>query len=246
MRKARQKSKAGYYHVMIRGVNKQDIFYDELDRIYFKLLMKKFGKKYKIRYHAYVLMDNHVHLLFDDFCDNLSSFMQVLCSVYAKYFNRKYDRIGHLYQDRFASETVENNGYLVVVCRYILLNPQRAGICKASEYKWSSYDSYKKKKSLIYKELIIEMFSSISKFYEYIEENNDDKCLELELRPSEKQAFYVETIKKILKKTNPIIQPDLPRNIILRKLKKLRAAGLSINVISRITGIGKYLVQLSS
>ncbi len=245
MRKARQRSKSGYYHTMIRGVNKQDIFYDDADKSYFKKLMKKFGRKYKIRYHGYVLMDNHVHLLFDDFSNNLSSFMQVLCSVYAKYFNRKYDRIGHLFQDRFASEVIENNGYLVVVLRYILLNPEKANISKAKNYKWSSYWCYKKKDNLIHEGLIQGMFSSINQLYEFINKENDDECLEIELRPSEKHDFLIQKVKKILNSDNPIIPPDSPREEIINLIKKLRAAKLSIDMISRITGIGRYLVSLA-
>lgn len=243
MRKARIKSEAGYYHTMIRGVNKQNIFYDIEDRKFFLKLMKKFGKKYKIRFHAYVLMENHVHLLFDDFEDNISIFMQVLCSVYARYFNRKYDRIGHLFQDRFASEAIENNRYLVVVFRYIILNPEKAGICKASEYRWSSYHSFRKKSGLIYTEFLIGIFSSIAKLYEYLKVQNEDECLEIELRPSEKLEKQIEIVRKILKSNNPVIPPDIPKKEIIQKIKEIKRAGLSINTISRITGIGKYIVQ---
>lgn len=243
MRSARKISKSGYYHLVIRGVNKQNIFYEDADRIYFKFLMKKIGKKYKMRYHAYALMDNHVHLLVEDSDKKLSKFMQDLCSIYARYFNKKYDRIGHLYQDRFASEIIENNRYLVVVCRYILLNPEKAGMCKASLYKWSSYHSYKSPKRSLCRKMIPGLIGSLQEFYKYISEENNDECLEIGLRPSEKMERNIEIVKKILGRENPIIDPSMPKNRIIELIRKIKESGLSINNISRITGIGRYLVQ---
>lgn len=243
MRGSRRRSKSGYYHLVIRGVNKQNIFYEECDMIFFKLLMKKFGKKYSIIYHAYALMDNHVHLLIEDPKKNLSKFMQVLCSVYARYFNRKYDRIGHLYQDRFASETIENNGYLVIVCRYILLNPEKAGICKAHEYKWSSYNAYKSTDDIICKKVFPELLGKQESFYNYIQKENTDECLEIGLRPSEKAERNIQIVKKILGTENPIINPALSENEKLLLIKRMRKQGLSINTISRITGVGRYVVR---
>lgn len=243
MRRARVKSKSGYYHLVIRGVNKQNIFYEDADRQYFKTLMKRIGRKYKIVFHSYTIMDNHVHLLIEDSVNNLSKFMQVLCSVYARYFNRKYDRIGHLYQDRFASETIENNGYLVIVCRYILLNPEKAGICKAKDYRWSSYNSYASTKDFVSCRVFPGLLGSLESFYRYINEKNDDECLEIGLRPSEKAERNIEIVKKVLKCNNPIINSNLPKQKIIEIIRILRNRGLSINTISRITGIGRYIIQ---
>lgn len=245
MRKARKRSKSGFYHTMIRGVNRQNIFYDDADHYYFKKLMKKFGKKYKIRYHAYVLMDNHVHLLFDDPFDQLSAFMQVLCSVYARYFNRKYDRTGHLFGDRFASETVENNGYLVICCRYILQNPQKAGICRACDYRWSSYRCYRQNQRLISTKLMLSLFKNVSELYSFMDRNNDDECLDLELKKTEKEKSAIDKIKSILGTSSPLIDLTLPGAFIKYKLGLMRKSGLSINTISRITGARRYLVQKS-
>lgn len=243
MRKARVRKDKGRYHTIIRGVNKQNIFYEDSDKEYFLELMAKFGKKFAITYYTYVLMDNHVHLLFADKGNLLSKFMQILCSVYARYFNKKYDRIGHLFGDRFTSKIIIDDSHLLTALRYILQNPQKAGICKTKHYKWSSYKAFKKGSNLIDTKFILSMFASVSDFYDYVNEKNDDKELELELRPSEKHKEMIKKIKTILKTKSPIIKPDQPITEIRRKMKLLRNAGISIRTISRITGIGIHLIQ---
>lgn len=243
MRKARKRTKIGFYHAIIRGVDKQNIFYSEEDKKFFKNLMRKYGRKYKILYHAYCLLDNHVHLLFENPKENLSEFMQVIASVYARYFNKKYDRIGHLYQDRFASEIIENNGYYVIALRYILQNAKKAGLCKSINYKWNSYHCYKLKKSLITRDKIFNIFGSLSNLIYFLSESNDDECLDMSLRPSEKEDYNIEKICKLLQSKTPIIKPDLPKSEIVAKIKLLKLHGLSIRTISRITTVGKWIVQ---
>lgn len=243
MRKARKRSKTGYYHTIIRGVDKQNIFYSEEDKKFFKQLMKKYGRKYKMLFHAYCLLDNHVHLLIEDTKGNLSEFMQVLASVYARYFNKKYDRVGHLYQDRFASEIIENNGYFVIAVRYILQNAKKAGLCKSINYKWNSFHCYKLKYSLITKVKILSIFGTFENLVRFLSEDNDDECLDMSLRPSEKEHYNIKKICKLLKAENPIIKSDLPKSEIERKIRLLKNAGLSIRTISRITRIGKWIVQ---
>ena len=245
MRKARVRKDRGRYHTIIRGVNKQDIFYDNADREYFLELMARFGKKFGIIYYTYVIMDNHVHLLFADNSNLLSKFMQIICSVYARYFNRKYDRIGHLFADRFASKIINDDSQLLTSCRYILQNPQKAGICRASKYKWSSYNAYRKGSSLVDTKLIMSMFTSLDKLYKYMDETNDDSCLEIELRPSERHEQMVIKIMNLLQSDTPLINPALPKNQIRQQMRILKNAGLSIRNISRITGIGTYLIQTS-
>ena len=245
MRKSRIYSKTGLYHVVVRGVNKQNIFFDDDDRKFFLHLLKKFSQKYGIRIYAYCLMENHVHLEFEDPEFSISRFMQCVCSVYARFFNKKYDRIGHLFQDRYASEVIESDEYFLTVLRYILQNPEKAGVCKSYEYLWSSYRCYTYYRTFIKRKRIMIYFNCIKDFYSFINAYADAACLEIELRPSEKESDYITRVKKILESDNPIIKPDLSVELIKEKLRKLKKAGLSIRVISRITGIGKHLVQIA-
>ena len=87
-------------------------------------------------------MENHVHLLVNDQKKSTPLFMKKLGISYAQYFNRKYRRNGHLLQDRYLSEPVEDDAYLLTVFRYILNNPKKAGICDARSYPWNSNAQY--------------------------------------------------------------------------------------------------------
>lgn len=244
MRKNRLYSETGFYHVVIRGVNKQNIFYDSEDRMLFLSLLKRYEKKYAIRVHAFCLMDNHVHLEIEDSTHSLSVFMQGVCSVYARLFNRKYDRIGHLFQDRFASEVIKNESEFMAVFRYIMQNPMKAGLGDPLNYAWSSIH-FEKFSEYIYKDLILEKLQSRKQLADFILRTNNQLFLEIELRPSERVDQNIGLVKRILHTDNPIIKPDLPRQIISEKIRKLKKAGLSVRNIARITGIPRYIVQIS-
>ena len=127
---ARQKSSLGIYHIMIRGINKVDIFNDDMDRKVFMKYLLDFKKKYEIRILAYCLMSNHVHILIKDEHDLMSKAMQSISVKYSQYFNKRYERCGHLFQNRYKSEIVESLNYLVNVIDYIHLNPKKAGMVK--------------------------------------------------------------------------------------------------------------------
>ena len=127
---------------MIRGVNKQNIFLEDKDRQMFKRILFYYKRKLNCKIYAYCLMDNHVHLLFSDKEYVISDFMRNIGSVYAGEFNKKYKRVGHLFQDRFKSICVYDDVYLLRLIRYIHRNPERAGISKTEYYKWSSYKEY--------------------------------------------------------------------------------------------------------
>lgn len=243
MRKNRIYSETGYYHVVVRGVNKQNIFFDNEDRKLFINLIKKYCKRLNVKVHAYCLMDNHVHLELEDMEYNISVFMQSICSVYARMFNRKYDRIGHLFQSRFASEVINSNSYFLTVFRYILNNPIKAGICKGLDYEWSSFKYLWRKKSFIEKRFILDMFENKRLFFQYLLQEKNEVCLEIELRPSEKKEETVTLIKRLLCSDNPIIAPDLPKKVIVEKIRVLKKAKISFRMISRITGISMNIVQ---
>lgn len=243
MRKPRKYSKKGFYHTFSRGVNKQNIFYDDDDRNYFLDIVFKYADKYNIGIHTYVLMDNHFHLEFEDPDKNISKFMGLICSLYARFFNKKYDRTGHLFQERFGSECIEDIERLLDCCRYILRNPEAAGICKTEKYKWSSYKLYKKSKPRIRTSIILSQFNTIEKFYEFLEKENKSMFLDIEFRPSEKKKNIEKKIALIIGRDNPMIPPEWSLDKISISLKKLIAAGYSINTISRVTGVCKGLIR---
>ena len=136
-------SKTGTYHVMMRGNERKNLFLDEEDKQRFleTLFIKK--KETGFFLYAYCLMDNHVHLLIKESEESLATTMKRVNASYAFYFNQKYHRVGHLFQDRFKSEPIEDERYLMAVTRYIHNNPVKAGMVeKLEQYKWSSFRCY--------------------------------------------------------------------------------------------------------
>ncbi len=143
-----------YYHVYNRGVNRRKIFIDERDFIVFLSLLKRYlgeetkhdrsGRPYpnynkQIDLLAYCLMPNHFHLLVfqNDSSEAMTSLMRGLCTSYTMYFNRKYNRVGHLFQDRFKASLISDDTYLQHISRYIHLNPK-----EYRSYRWSSLRAY--------------------------------------------------------------------------------------------------------
>lgn len=127
-----------FLHVVIRGAGQQVLFEDDQDRRYFLGRLARYRKDVEVAILAYCLMDNHVHLLVRDAEENVSLLMQKLEISYAGYYNRKYDRSGHLFQGRYCSQAVADERHLISAFRYILQNPEKAGICPAAAYRWSS------------------------------------------------------------------------------------------------------------
>ena len=149
-RTARKTSRSNIYHVMLRGINRQDIFEDDEDRLQFMSILFRCKEISGFRLHAFVLMSNHIHLLLEPAGESLDMVFRRIGTRYAVWYNRKYQRAGHLFQDRFRSENVETEQYYQTVLRYILQNPMKAGMEKRpGSYRWSSYLAYEKGKSLL-------------------------------------------------------------------------------------------------
>ena len=138
---------AGYYHIINRGVDKMNIFKHPDDYEYFEELMCFYMKSYGITLHNYCLMSNHYHLLIEISQENLSKFMRQLNMNYAIYFNKKYKRVGHLWQGRFKSWYVTDDAYLYTLMLYIEQNPLKATMVQnLSDYPYSSYHHFLKNK----------------------------------------------------------------------------------------------------
>ena len=125
---AREKSRSGIYHVMLRGINKQNIFEEAEDYKKMMDLLRQRKEAGGITLYGYCLMSNHIHLLLREEKEPLNIEMKRIGSKYAIWFNTKYQRIGHLFQDRFKSEAVEDEPYFLTVLRYIHYNPVKAGL----------------------------------------------------------------------------------------------------------------------
>lgn len=132
-----------FYHVTSRGNQRGQIFWNDKDREEFKNVLKRTKERYGYLLHAYVLMNNHYHLLLETPHANLKQVMQNVNTSYTVYINRRHRRAGHLFQGRYKAFIVDKESYLLRLGRYIHLNPVRAGIVKRPEdYRWSSYREY--------------------------------------------------------------------------------------------------------
>ncbi|HEY7040258.1 MAG TPA: transposase [Methylomirabilota bacterium] len=130
----------GIYHVTARGNDRQAIFSDDADRSRFLIVLASVIARYRVRCHAYCLMGNHYHLLLETPDANLSVAMRQLNGVYTQRFNRRHERCGHVLQGRFGAALVGRHAHLHEVCRYIVLNPVRAGLVShPRDWVWSSF-----------------------------------------------------------------------------------------------------------
>jgi REP element-mobilizing transposase RayT len=128
------------YHVTSRGNAKQTIFLEKGDNHKFLKVLSTVVERFNWSCHAYCLMNNHYHLIVETPEGNLSRGMRQLNGVYTQVFNRRHGRVGHLFQGRYKAILVERDAYLLSLCRYIILNPVRAGFVKRpDQWRWSSY-----------------------------------------------------------------------------------------------------------
>jgi putative transposase len=130
----------GVYHIISRGNDRQIVFPADRDRELFLDVLAHTVERYGWLCHTYCLMGNHYHLLLETPRPNLSLGMRQLNGLYARRFNVRQGRCGHLFQARFRSILVEKESHLLTTSRYIVLNPVRAGLCAGpDEWRWSSY-----------------------------------------------------------------------------------------------------------
>jgi REP element-mobilizing transposase RayT len=132
-----------YHHITTRGVSRQDIFFDDEDHKVFLQQLAVSSQRWGVVYHGYCLMTNHYHLEVQTPEGHLSRALQWVNQTYASHVNRRYQRVGHLFQGRFKSVLVEAEAHLHELTRYVHLNPVRAGMVAVPvQYAWSSYRDY--------------------------------------------------------------------------------------------------------
>jgi len=239
-RVARKKSSTGYYHIMMRGVDRQKIFKEDCDYRFFEFLLKKYSSELNIALLAYCLMTNHFHILMKT--DQPALFIKKISSAYVKYFNQRYERIGHLFQERFKSEPVEDDVYLLTVTRYILQNPQKAGIAKYNEYCWNNWSEFLHP-TFCNTEIITDILRSRECLIEYMEQTGKDRCIGINeskyMDRDEVEAFIVNQYE-----LNSIDElHDFSREKQARILKELKAEGFSSVQIIDATGISRGIIQ---
>jgi len=209
----------GVYHVMSRGNNRQDIFLDDGDRRRFLATLRSVIELQNVLCHAYCLMGNHYHLLLDTPDANLSLAIRQLNGVYAQAFNRRHGRVGHVFQGRFTSRLVEKETYLLVVSRYIVLNPVRATLVPSpADWTWSSYRAhagYVEPPTLLTVDWLLTHFDTIDRhvarkaYRRFVHEGLNDPKLTLDDRPILGSDAFVANFRDRLHGAAPM--RDIPR-----------------------------------
>ncbi|WP_186576067.1 transposase [Aquibacillus kalidii] len=249
VRQSRKLSYNGMYHLMLRGINRQVIFEDDQDRIRFLDTLKRFKEVSGSQIYGYCLMDNHIHLLMKEIEETVSKVVQRISSSYVYWYNNKYDRCGHLFQDRFKSEPVEDPRYFLTVLRYIHQNPVKAGLSSSVfESNWTSIVEYLANPQIVDIDLALTLFSSdndksLQFFKEYMQQSNNDICLESHKKVAIPDADVIKHIEKLgIEKISTLQQLNKKsRDALLAELKKLD--GVTIRQLSRVTGISKSVID---
>lgn len=245
----RRKSSNGIYHIMFRGINRQTIFEDDQDKQRLLGTLKRYQTLSQFKLYGYCVMDNHFHLLLKEIAEPISLTMKRIGVSYVYWYNNKYSRSGHLFQDRFRSEPVETERYFKTVLRYIHQNPLKANLVKnIFECQWTSLKEYLGPSSMIDVDFVLDLFSpnrtkAIQIFTEYMQEDNEDQCLgeSLTVRTSDNEVRKHLNQLGILHSGSLQQMEKSQRNNVILQMKQIE--GISIRQLERITGISKSVIQ---
>lgn len=244
-RQARKYSQTGMYHIVFRGISRQNVFEEEKDYVKILNMIQKLKQEMNFEIYAYCLMNNHVHLLLKE-CNmgDISLIMRRLLTKYVGWFNRKYSRSGVLIANRYKSCPIEFSEYLLSVVRYIHYNPIKAKmVANINEYKWSSYSEYINKYGITDTEFVLTKFeNSIDAFSEF-HRCDVNESYHVSDRIGKSEEYVRLRIMKLTggKEPHEIAKlVKIERNEIIKQLR--RNEKFSIRQIERATGISRGII----
>jgi len=188
-------------------------------------------------------MGNHVHLLIKEEREALPHAMKRIGTSYVSWYNWQYNRKGHLFQDRYKSEPVEDDAYFLTVLRYIHQNPLKAGLPDdIASYRWSSYNEYISKPKTVNIEFALKMFhqerdKAIERFKRFNQEPNNDRYFEIPIKRktlSDKEVRHIVLGKYHIELATLQNTPAITQDKVLKYLKELD--GCSLRQVARLTG----------
>lgn len=248
----REQSEADLYHVYARGTGRRLIFEDDTDRIQYCRRMSRILDETKGGLYAWCLMGNHIHLVANMQIEVLSAFMKRLNGGYARYFNERHGRSGHLFESRFGSEPIKTDEQLMTAVRYVHRNPVKASMTVSCDYRWSSYREYISSPSITDTAFTLGLFNGLEAFKRSHEADVADHFLgERDELPGvdDMQARRCMTTDEAVVLSISLLGNDafnaiagLPREERDRCLVILKKGGLSIRMISLVTGINRNTV----
>lgn len=240
----------GFYHVCARGVGKQLIFEGDEDRWEFLELMRECCREAGVTVIAWCLMGNHVHLVLADYEDAMSAAMHRLLLTYARRFNKRTGRTGHLFQNRFDRRSLDTDRYLMAAIRYVHANPQEAGIALIERYPWSSFAEYLRAydndttRGFSDPSCVLELFGSAEGFIAYslsTPDGSEPALCDMKETEWERHAFADKMAKSLgVPLCGVKAAPPARRDTVI---VGLHDAGFTVRQIERYTGIGKSTVS---
>jgi REP element-mobilizing transposase RayT len=247
--KPREQSETGFYHVMQRGVGLLDVFEDDADRRRYLEMLEKALDGASAELYAWCLMSNHTHLLVKAGFADLTDFMRQLGARYARYFNERHERCGHLFQDRFTSVPVADDPQMLATVRYIHRNPLHHDVrTLCGNYPWSSYGEYVSgSPSITNTGMALEMLGGIKAFKAFHLLKDDARFPDIdtpsrmsddEARIAAQQALGAMGVETSLRNLGSL--PRAERNLALATMLSL---GLKIRQVQRLTGISYSTVH---
>ena len=166
----RRESSTKFYHVMVKGINKERIFDQQREKMYFRKIICKYLSKYEAEIYAYCIMSNHAHFIIRAEIQILSMFMALILAEYARYYNFKHNRNGHVFQNRFSSECIETEAYYWNCVRYIHMNPVKANMVNNPlKYKYGSMAEYMLEETRIIHSHALGKYREVFRDYEEFE-----------------------------------------------------------------------------
>ena len=260
-RQARKPSGTGIHHVMMRGINHQNIFEDVEDYYQFITTLDRIRVQYddygppcgtSCTIYAYCLMSNHFHLLIRERDESIGDTIKRIASSYVYYYNHKYQRDGHLFKERFKSEPVNDMAYFTVLLRYIHQNPLKAGIVeKVKDYEYSSWGEYQGTvdpafqicdtrtvlNRIPFNDLETWVNDPLPDDYYFLDNENEQPRLRL----SDDQVW--QHIIELTGVRNSSDFQKLDRDKQRESLRKLRDIGASVRQLERLTGVSRGIIQ---
>ena len=245
-RTERKISSTGIYHILARGIGRQRIFEQAEDYEQFMDFLYATKKKSGFTLYAYTLMSNHIHLLLKEGSEPVSQVFKRLGTRYAQWFNRKYERSGHLFQNRFSSEPIEDDNYFLTALIYIYQNPIKAGVCNiAADYEWGSRRLLGLNEGIIDGTALTEIVS-ISTIKQRERELIDEAMLDgpkIGRRSAYADKTVLEIIRMICGVQSGAEFLRIPREEQKLVEAKLREEHVPIRQIARVTGVSKGVVE---
>ena len=233
----RRQSSTNIYHAVLRGNDRKTIFFDAEDYERYIEILRQKRKDCDCVIYAWCLMPNHDHLLIKERSKPLGYFFQGIAAAFVYWYNRKYDRVGHLFQGRYRTEPVETPDYFLNVIRYIHMNPVKGNICKKpDEYLFSSYRSFFCDGKYADDHMLYDLIR-LDELRKFHLEKNEDLCLDIDM-PGPGHLTDGEVIaigRQFVESGSFTDLKNLPPEKRIPLVNSLLKAGASVEQIDRLS-----------